>query len=85
MTLKQIASLGRGEWTQDAFRNHVKGEKATGDAEDIKDINSRESRVLRGGSFFNLASVVRSAYRNYNVPADRYLSSGLRAERTFKP
>src|SRR5271157_2356963 len=41
------------------------------------------SRVLRGGSFNNQASNVRSANRNNNVPADRNNNNGFRAASTL--
>src|SRR5947209_20083735 len=41
------------------------------------------SRVLRGGSFNNQASNVRSANRNNNVPANRNNNNGFRAASTL--
>ena len=41
------------------------------------------SRVVRGGSFGNQASLVRSAYRYYDVPTNRNDYFGFRAARTF--
>ena len=41
------------------------------------------SRVLRGGSFNNQASNVRSAYRNNNVPANRNNNNGFRPASTL--
>jgi formylglycine-generating enzyme required for sulfatase activity len=43
------------------------------------------SRVLRGGSFFYQASIVRSASRNGGGPAVRSGSTGFRPARTFLP
>ena len=43
------------------------------------------SRVLRGGSFNNQASNVRSADRNGDVPANRLYYYGFRPARTFPP
>jgi formylglycine-generating enzyme required for sulfatase activity len=40
-------------------------------------------RVLRGGSFANVASYVRSAFRNSNQPDNRYDSFGFRVGRTL--
>ena len=37
-----------------------------------------EYRVLRGGSSWNKSTSVRGAYRNYNLPRDRYDDKGLR-------
>ena len=44
-----------------------------------------DSRVLRGGSFSDQASLVRSAYRRYYVPANRGTDFGFRLARTFTP
>ena len=41
------------------------------------------NRVLRGGSFNNLASFVRSANRNTNQPVNRDLSGGFRVGSTL--
>ena len=48
-----------------------KATKLYEDKEDDLSIDTSKSRVLRGGSFVNRASVVRSAYRDVNVPADQ--------------
>ncbi|MBK7918074.1 MAG: SUMF1/EgtB/PvdO family nonheme iron enzyme [Chloroflexi bacterium] len=48
----------------------------TPDDEGIDD--SDAWRVLRGGSFINLADNARAAYRNYNVPGNRSDYSGFR-------
>ncbi len=55
------------------------------DSNDIKSISDKNSRVLRGGSFYNQASNVRSAYRNNNAPTNRYDIDGFRPSRTFIP
>jgi formylglycine-generating enzyme required for sulfatase activity len=54
------------------------------DKEDIYDINAQNVRALRGGSFSNPASLVRSASRNNNVPALRYNDLGFRPARTYR-
>ena len=40
-------------------------------------------RVLRGGSFTNHSSLVRSALRNYDRPDYRLSLTGFRAARTY--
>ena len=40
-------------------------------------------RILRGGSFNNPASVVRSAYRYWVPPAYPYFFDGFRPSRTY--
>ena len=53
----------------------------------INDINTSESvtkdRLLRGGSFNYLPSVVRSADRDWNQPASRSDNYGFRPARTY--
>jgi serine/threonine protein kinase/formylglycine-generating enzyme required for sulfatase activity len=76
------------EWCQDAYKSFAKGADDTyiEDKEDLQyDIRIEASRMLRGGSFNNLASYVRSAYRNYNGPAYRISYGGFRPARTFSP
>jgi serine/threonine protein kinase/formylglycine-generating enzyme required for sulfatase activity len=75
------------EWVQDRFRGYVttEGGKATRDIEDKLDINSKDSRVLRGGSFSYPAVSLRSAYRSGNFPANRGYNHGFRPARTFTP
>ena len=58
--------------------------KPSEDIEDKRDIKDKLSRVLRGGSFFDQASNVRSAYRFSNVPAYRTTTVGFRPARTFR-
>jgi len=42
------------------------------------------SRVLRGGTFYSLPQLVRSAYRSYVLqPNDRFFSFGFRPARTY--
>jgi formylglycine-generating enzyme required for sulfatase activity len=75
------------KWCQDVYRPYGKGGggKVVEDIEDISDINNKDGRVVRGGSFFYLASDVRSAGRLNNVPATRRYTSGFRPARTFTP
>jgi formylglycine-generating enzyme required for sulfatase activity len=46
-------------------------------------VGDKASRIVRGGSFFNHASNVRSAYRNDFVPPGRYEGLGFRVARTY--
>jgi serine/threonine protein kinase/formylglycine-generating enzyme required for sulfatase activity len=57
--------------------------QATEDKEDILDIIDNQSRVLRGGAFYNHASLVRSALRLHFRPSSRYFNVGLRLARTY--
>ena len=54
-------------WCQEEYSSYPQGEETKEDKEDILSIN-RQGRVLRGGSLFNQASIVRSANRKYNPP-----------------
>jgi eukaryotic-like serine/threonine-protein kinase len=49
------------------------------------DIVVSSGRVLRGGQFFMLPSLVRSASRNSDVPSSRNLTFGFRMARTLIP
>ena len=74
-------------WCQERYQSYQevnKGEVVE-DKEDISPIKAVNSRVLRGGSFDDRASVVRSAARSSDVPAARHISNGLRPARTFTP
>jgi formylglycine-generating enzyme required for sulfatase activity len=55
------------------------------DKEDIKDlISPKESRLLRGGAFYDGAVDVRSSFRHWFVPAFRVVNFGFRPARTFR-
>jgi formylglycine-generating enzyme required for sulfatase activity len=38
-------------------------------------------RVLRGGSWTDVAGLLRSSFRNYSTPGDSYLNVGFRVAR----
>jgi formylglycine-generating enzyme required for sulfatase activity len=71
-------------WCQERHNNYPQSNKYEEDREDIYTINSNESRILRGGSFFDRASLIRSAYRGNYVPEVRSGSGGFRPARTFR-
>jgi formylglycine-generating enzyme required for sulfatase activity len=73
-------------WCQEAYDTYptVKEGETIEDKEDDYSINTQNSRVLRGGSFYGPASYVRSAYRSSNVPAYRSLEYGFRPARTYR-
>ena len=76
------------EWCQGVYKPYPKGGhgKANDDKEgDIGVITGTDGRVLRGGSFVNPASIVRSAFRVSYVPTIRFNFNGFRAARTFTP
>ncbi len=74
-------------WCQERYRDYPEGksENIIEDKEDILDINSSSVRMLRGGSFFNQASIVRCANRYGHVPTLRNYLVGFRPARTFTP
>jgi serine/threonine protein kinase/formylglycine-generating enzyme required for sulfatase activity len=74
-------------WCQERHRSYeaAKPGKVIEDIEDVLNIISTDGRVLRGGSFINPASGVRSAFRARDVPANRGYVFGFRPARTFAP
>ena len=72
------------QWCEDGAVLYSAGEDEE-DKEDVKDINKDDSRVLRGGSFFVLPELVRSANRSFDVPSSRLDHIGFRPARTFTP
>ncbi len=73
-------------WTrcQERFKAYPEGNKVTDDTEDDAVVKSTDSCVLRGGSFFNPASDVRSAFRGGSVPTSRGNNAGFRPARTLR-
>ena len=74
-------------WCQESYKDYPapKGDEAVDDKEDVLSISSTAGRVLRGGSFFNRASHVRSAFRYEDVPMLRVDLLGFRPARTVTP
>ena len=70
-------------WCQERYNSYPESDDISVDSEDELVVNSTASRVLRGGSFSNRASYVRSAYRNDSVPAYRNSNFGFRPARTL--
>ncbi len=78
-----------GEWCQDPIFYYPSGSPGgqseyRGHEEDIKDISDSISRLLRGGALSDQPRRVRSAYRNWDVPANLNNNVGLRPARTFR-
>ncbi|MHB1425376.1 MAG: protein kinase domain-containing protein [Gemmataceae bacterium] len=72
-------------WCQERYKIYPQNrEIAPEDKEDMYSINTQKSRVLRGGSFLNRASYVRSAYRPFLAPANRSRGNGFRLARTYR-
>jgi formylglycine-generating enzyme required for sulfatase activity len=74
-------------WCQESYKDYPapKDGGAVEDKEDDLSINSQTGRVLRGGSFYYPASLVRSAIRFRYVPTNRLDFVGFRPARTFTP
>ena len=53
------------------------------DREDNVSVRNSTRRLLRGGSFFNQPSDVRSALRDSSLPGDRITNFGFRPGRTY--
>jgi formylglycine-generating enzyme required for sulfatase activity len=72
------------EWCQEKIAYYKTDIPINEDKEDIRDIQSIISRVLRGASFYYQPVYVRSAFRNSVEPAYRGDSLGFRPARTFR-
>jgi len=66
------------EWIQDWYGDYSSNSEA-----DPKGPDKGEMRVLRGGSWFNKAGNLRSAYRFRNIPDFRGNNIGFRVSRDF--
>jgi formylglycine-generating enzyme required for sulfatase activity len=66
-------------WCQESFKPNLRG--VTDDTEDSLAIVT--ARVVRGGSFYDPPSGLRSAFRNYLAPSDRNAVIGFRVARTL--
>jgi formylglycine-generating enzyme required for sulfatase activity len=74
-------------WCQERYKDDPQGQddEPKEDQEDSYSINNQESRVLRCGSFRYPTWLVRSAYRNRDVPTYRGNFVGFRPARTLVP
>jgi serine/threonine protein kinase/formylglycine-generating enzyme required for sulfatase activity len=70
------------EWTQDAYKEYQNAGTLTDNFNTLS-IDNNFRRVLRGGSFVFLSSVVRSGYRASDVPTTRFNDQGFRPARTL--
>ncbi len=73
-------------WCQESYKNYpkTKNGEAIEDKKDALSIVPTEGRVLRGGSFTTLASLVRSAKRTDGVPTTQDFAVGFRPARTLR-
>jgi formylglycine-generating enzyme required for sulfatase activity len=75
------------EWCYDYYGSYPtpteEAEEAVKDAPPVASVEDTVRRVLRGGSFYDQPSLVRSAYRNFDLPAFRTTTTGFRPARTY--
>jgi formylglycine-generating enzyme required for sulfatase activity len=74
-------------WCQESYKPYPtpKGNGVVEDLEDSLVVNPLIPRVLRGGSFYNHSSSLRSARRNDSAPTNEDSSYGFRLARTIAP
>ena len=73
-------------WCQDSHQPYPQGKQVYEDKEDADLFvsASKLNRVLRGGTFANPASMLRSTSRNYTTPSTRNHNFGFRLARTLQ-
>jgi formylglycine-generating enzyme required for sulfatase activity len=69
------------EWCQNQYE--MRGNARVKEQEGEEEINNKDSRVLRGGSFYGPREEVNPGYRFRYPPADRGYYWGFRLARTF--
>ncbi len=72
-------------WCQEAYTRYPVSEEVQLDREGALAVSATQSRVLRGGSYSDRPSDVRSAYRVVHVPTSRINNYGFRLARTLSP
>jgi formylglycine-generating enzyme required for sulfatase activity/class 3 adenylate cyclase len=74
------------EWCQEGLGAYYPGPSGTAseDKEDKRDVTEKRARMLRGGSFNDLASICRCANRNWFIPTYRDYNVGFRPARTIR-
>ena len=75
------------EWVEDCWHDDYTGAPTGGSAwlSECRKINEKESRVLRGGSWFDSPPNLRSAIRSGAYASSRFSSYGFRVARTLTP
>jgi serine/threonine protein kinase/formylglycine-generating enzyme required for sulfatase activity len=71
------------EWVYDTLRAYPSGAKKAADAPNSNVVSETFPRMLRGGSFYDLPSYVRSAQRGFNQPGFLDINYGFRPARTY--
>jgi formylglycine-generating enzyme required for sulfatase activity/tRNA A-37 threonylcarbamoyl transferase component Bud32 len=76
------------EWCQEGYAGAYErpdGEGVRVDEEsDQRESKKEQDRIIRGGAFLNPAMTLRSAARDYHLPAGRYIAIGFRVARTYR-
>src|SRR5262249_26525564 len=74
-------------WCQESYNTYERKKEGEyiEDKEDVLNIDSTKGRVVRGGSFVDQGSYLRSACRFSIEPMDRRYLIGLRPARTITP
>jgi len=70
------------EWRQESM-DELEKERRTTQINISTSVTYEHPRFLRGGTFVDLPALVRSAYRNWNAPANRNSDYGFRPSRTY--
>ena len=71
------------EWCQDSAMFYGTDLAKMRDVEQTGELGNSHSRVLRGGSFYDFAALVRSANRHFTQPDSRTNNAGYRVARTY--
>jgi formylglycine-generating enzyme required for sulfatase activity/tetratricopeptide (TPR) repeat protein len=73
------------EWVQDSTRRSMRARSGlSSDLINMMEyVNEKDPRLLRGGSFYFLPALVRSASRDGVAPASRSANGGFRPSRTY--
>ncbi len=71
------------EWCLDVAVLYASATSVSGDTGQGGKVSSNSSRVLRGGSFYDFATLMRSASRVFNRPGNRNNNFGFRVSRTY--
>ena len=70
------------EWVEDCWNGSYRGAPSDGSAWESGNCGLR---VVRGGSWYSIPWILRSAYRNWNTTGDRSDDAGFRVARTLTP
>jgi serine/threonine protein kinase/formylglycine-generating enzyme required for sulfatase activity len=75
-----------GEWCLNLLADYpsAKPDEAFDDIECVKEIRSDSQCILRGAPFHPRPAPLRTAYRYWHLPSDRFSTVGLRVARTVK-